>query len=292
MKTNAQLHPKLQVAVDRLNKRYSNITVKGYRTSKRSDADPELIISLNLFTDVHPDKAFARLWINDHQHMNADEHIFVAESRLIRNERSPRDEKRTKKVKLITNIVDQFVRPFTFQERADEIVSAGRHKLYYEMRRAEEKASSCWTELLRNDMNKVLDYFENKIPHAMLGEKFCAGVKEYRELRTLSHWVRDNYNGVNGAMQIVAFNVNDRWILNIYGNNENRVEEYDSFEAMPDFVQQKVALLRIAPHNEMLEDIGVKVEANSYFLYGNDLKVLRKSNDSGEESKDASNQTA
>jgi len=274
MKTNAQLHPKLQVAVDRLNKRYSNITVKGYRTSKRSDADPELIISLNLFTDVHPDKAFARLWINDHQHMNADEHIFVAESRLIKNERSPRDEKRTKKVKLITNIVDQFVRPFTFQERADEIVSAGRHKLYYEMRRAEEKARSCWTELLHNDMNKVLDYFENKIPHAMLGEKFCAGVKEYRELRTLSHWVRDNYNGVNGAMQIVAFNVNDRWILNIYGNNENRVEEYDSFEAMPDFVQQKVALLRIAPHNEMLEDIGVKP------------------NDSGEESKDASNQTA
>lgn len=122
----------------------------------------------------------------------------------------------------------------------------------------------------------------------------------HREAREKYAWVKKNTSHQpEGAVQVIAFQVGERWVINIYnskrnedGTANNSVENYDSFEALPDYIQQKVALLRIAPHNEVLEDIGVKVEANSYFLYGHELQHLKGTNDTGEKGKAEGNETA
>lgn len=121
----------------------------------------------------------------------------------------------------------------------------------------------------------------------------------HREAREKYAWVKKNADHEGGAVQVIAFQVGERWVINIYNSKRNEdgtagnsVENYDSFEALPDYIQQKVALLRIAPHNEVLEDIGVKVEANSYFLYGHELQQLKGTNDTGEKGKAEGNETA
>jgi len=124
-------------------------------------------------------------------------------------------------------------------------------------------------------------------------------VVAHQEAYARAAWINQNVKSKGGAVQIIAFQVGEKWVINIYnsrptedGKTNNRVENYDSFDDLPDFIQQKVALLRIAPHNEVLEDIGVKVEANSYFLYGQELQQLRGADDTGEESKAEGNETA
>lgn len=93
-------------------------------------------------------------------------------------------------------------------------------------------------------------------------------------------------------MQVIAFQVQEAWVINIYGGGQaTQVFNYESFDSLPNEIKEKVALLRIAPHNEMLDDIGVKVEANSYFLYGKELQIYKKPNDSGEKSKTEGDKT-
>lgn len=121
---------------------------------------------------------------------------------------------------------------------------------------------------------------------------FVEAINALEEVKKAYNWIRANTHSDKGsAVQVVAFQLGDRWVLNLFGGKEggNCMVEYDSFDVMPEFIQQKIALLRIAPHNELLDDVGVKVQENSYFLYGQELQELRTSNDTGEESQGQGN---
>lgn len=292
-----KLHPKLQVAVDRLNKRYANIIAKNLRSQNCAGVSDspdvgECITHLDLFTESDTNRPFARLWVNDVGYKSLDNHVFVLESRLIQNERSPRDEKRTIKIKNIPKLVDEFAVPITFQERASKLLNEGHSRLYREESMADQKKRDAWRDLLdKAGISLILDLLEGK--HREIPSEVNGLSQAYREAKAYYNWVRSNRTtNSNAAMQVIAFQVGERWIINIFGGGQpTEVTEYDSFEVMPEFIKSKVALLRIAPHNELLEDIGVKVEANSYFLYGKELQVLKKSNDSGEESKDSGDNT-
>ncbi len=87
------LHPKLQIAVDRLNKRYSDITVKQFNTREcKVDGEmKEFIVGLRLFTNVWEEQPFAALKVTN-TYDPYDNHRFEIESRLIKNERRPFDE--------------------------------------------------------------------------------------------------------------------------------------------------------------------------------------------------------
>lgn len=301
MQTNAKLHPKLQIAVDRLNKRYSNIVVKQYSTSdcflgeidfQGNKIHNNVITRLSLYTEVW-DTPFARMWVGNVEDTFAN-HRFVIESRLIKNERSPKDEKRTNKEKLIPKLVDEYARPFTYDDRARGILECGHRSLYRPEYDADQKKNEAWRDITGNDgVNVILNLIEGKINP--VPQELIAKANAYREARDHYRWIKSNRHvGKNAAVQVIAFNVGERWILNVYGADPSasKTEEYNSFDDLPDIIKEKVALLRIAPHNEMLDEIGVKVEANSYFLYGKELQIYKKPNDSGEESKDEGNKTA
>lgn len=301
MQTNAKLHPKLQIAVDRLNKRYANVVVKKYNTkdcnlgevdSQGNKVFTDTITELSLYTEVW-DTAFARIWV-ENTGDDINDHKFVIESRLIRNERSPKDEKRTIKEKLIPKLVDEYARPFTYDDRARGILECGHRSLYRPEYDADQKKSEAWRDITGNDgVDMILNLIEGKINP--VPQELIAKANAYREARDHYRWIKSNRHvGKNAAVQVIAFNVGERWILNVYGADPSasKTEEYNSFDDLPDIIKEKVALLRIAPHNEMLDEIGVKVEANSYFLYGKELQIYKKPNDSGEESKDEGNKTA
>lgn len=298
METRAKLHPKLQIAVDRLNKRYANVVAKKYgvkecnmdRISEQGERlMDECITSLELYTDTSP-KMFARIWVED-TYSRTFEHKFVIESRLIHNERRPRDEKRTTKDKAITKLIDEFARPFTLEERARDIASSGWEcvsRLIWETRNNKEKCENHIVQVYFKDLIKVgmgemtFDKTEN----------FVERVNKFREAEERYLWIHSNtHNNEGAAIQVVAFQMGDRWVLNIFGGggNKSSMVEFDSFDLMPDFIQEKIALLRIAPHNDLLEDIGVKVQENSYFLYGKELQNLNHGNDTGKESQGSSN---
>ena len=300
MQTNAKLHPKLQVAVDRINKRYSNVIVKRYNTrdcnlgevdSQGNKVFTDTITELSLYTEVW-DTAFARIWVEDTGD-DIDKHKFVIESRLICNERRPKDEKRTTKVKQIPKLVDDYARPFTYEDRARGILELGHRALHRPEYDADQKKTDAWRSITTDGgIDTILDLIEGKMVSAP--QELVAKANTYRELRAHYRWIRSNRHvGKTSAMQVIAFQVGERWVLNVFGGDQpTQVLEFNSFDELPEYVQSKVALLRIAPHNEMLEDIGVKVEANSYFLYGTELQILKKPDDSGEKSKNQGNETA
>ena len=77
------------------------------------------------------------------------------------------------------------------------------------------------------------------------------------------------------AVQVIAFEMHDGWVVNIY--NAPTVDKcitYENFEDMPHVIKEKVALLKLASEDEILENIGVKVETQSYFLYGKELDTI------------------
>ena len=298
VKVDIKLHPKLQIAVDRINKRYADVIVSRHKTRLCSvDGErKEFITYLELKTNVSS-SIFAKLEVTATDD-TYDSHKFNVSSRLVKNERRPRDTKTTTKANLIPKLIDQYCRPFTLIERSDELLSIGRDRL----RDARWKAENAMKEAYRTVIDRCFDLMTRKV----MGETDEGWTDEqrqtiiaHREAREKYAWVKKNADHEGGAVQVIAFQVGEKWVINIYnskrkedGSANNIVENYDSFEALPDYIQQKVALLRIAPHNEVLEDIGVKVEANSYFLYGHELQHLKGTNDTGEKGKAEGNETA
>lgn len=287
------LHPKLQIAVDRLNKRYSDITVKQFNTREcKVDGEmKEFIVSLRLFTNVWEDQPFAALRVTN-TYDPYDNHRFEIESRLIRNERRPFDEKHTIKEKVIVKLVDQYARPFVYEERARGILERGHHCLRRAEYDAEKEKGYKWDSIMSNNgANIILDLIEGKINS--VPTNLVKMASEFRELNEHYNWIKSNRNfGEESSMQVIAFQVQEAWVINIYGGGQaTQVFNYDSFDSLPNEIKEKVALLRIAPHNEMLDEIGVKVEANSYFLYGKELQIYKKPNDSGEKSKTEGDKT-
>lgn len=287
------LHPKLQIAVDRLNKRYSDITVKQFNTREcKVDGEmKEFIVGLRLFTSVWEEEPFAALRVTN-TYDPYDNHRFEIESRLIKNERRPFDEKHTIKEKIIVKLVDQYARPFIYGERAIGILEKGHQFLRRTEYDAEQEKSSKWNHILRNKgTDIILDLIEGKINS--VPTNLVKMASEFRRLDEHYNWIRSNRNvGEGSSMQVIAFQVQEAWVINIYGGGQaTQVFNYDSFDSLPNEIKEKVALLRIAPHNEMLDEIGVKVEANSYFLYGKELQIYKKPNDSGEKSKTEGDKT-
>jgi hypothetical protein len=298
VKVDIKLHPKLQIAVDRINKRYADVIVARHKTRLCSvDYErKEFITYLELKTNVSS-SIFAKLEVTATDD-TYDSHKFNVSSRLVKNERRPRDTKTTTKANLIPKLIDQYCRPFTLTERSDELLSEGRHRL----QDARWKAENVMKEAYRTVIDRCFDLMTQKV----MGETDAGWTDEqrqsivaHREAREKYAWVKKNADYDGGAVQVIAFQVGEKWVINIYnskrkedGTANNIVENYDSFEALPDYIQQKVALLRIAPHNEVLDDIGVKVEANSYFLYGHELQHLKGTNDTGEKGKAEGNETA
>jgi hypothetical protein len=297
MNTDIKLHPKLQIAVDRINKRYADITVSRHVTRHCSvnGERVELIVRLDLKHETSP-HVFATLHVTETD-SPLDDHKFGVESRLVRNERRPKNIKTTTKEKLIPKLIDSFCRPFTLEERSRELLAEAHDRLAnkrWELERVEQKAreavwTACYDPMIKSVMGEAIVW----------GDKHRELVVAHQEAYAKAAWIKDNLKSKGAAVQIIAFQVGEKWVINIYnskptedGKTNNRVENYDSFDDLPDFIQQKVALLRIAPHNEVLEDIGVKVEANSYFLYGQELQQLRGTDDTGEESKAEGNETA
>lgn len=287
------LHPKLQIAVDRLNKRYSDITVKQFNTREcKVDGEmKEFIVGLRLFTNVWEDQPFAALRVTN-TYDPYDNHRFEIESRLIRNERRPFDEKHTIKEKVIVKLVDQYARPFVYEERARGILERGHHCLRRAEYDAEKEKGYKWDSIMSNNgANIILDLIEGKINS--VPTNLVKMASEFRELNEHYNWIKSNRNfGEESSMQVIAFQVQEAWVINIYGGGQaTQVFNYESFDSLPNEIKEKVALLRIAPHNEMLDEIGVKVEANSYFLYGKELQIYKKPNDSGEKSKTEGDKT-
>lgn len=298
VKVDIKLHPKLQIAVDRINKRYADVIVSRHKTRLCSvDYErKEYITYLELKTNVSS-SIFAKLEVTATDD-TYDSHKFNVSSRLVKNERRPRDTKTTTKANLIPKLIDQYCRPFTLTERSDELLSEGRSHL----RDARWKAENAMKDAYRTVIDRCFDLMTRKV----MGETDEGWTDEqrqtiiaHREAREKYAWVKKNADHDGGAVQVIAFQVGEKWVINIYnskrnedGTAGNRVENYDSFDELPDYIQQKVALLRIAPHNEVLDDIGVKVEANSYFLYGQELQHLKGTNDTGEKGKAEGNETA
>ena len=76
-------------------------------------------------------------------------------------------------------------------------------------------------------------------------------------------------------MQVIAFELHDKWVVNIYNApSGDKCITYNDFDEMPPVIKEKVALLKLASEDEILENIGVKVETQSYFLYGKELATI------------------
>ena len=293
-----KLHPKLQVAVDRINKRYADVVVSRHHTRLCSieGERKEFITRLELKTNMSPN-IFATLEMTGTDDVYSS-HKFGLTCRLIRNERRPKDTKTTTKEKLIIKLVDQYCRPFSLSERSNQLLEEGvRH-----LRDVRWKAENAMKEAYRTVIDRCFGLMTQKIM-GETDEEWTDDQKQsviaHREAREKYAWTKKNSDSSGGAVQAIAFQVGEKWILNIYNSKRNEdgtagnaVENYDSFEELPDYIQQKVALLRIAPHNEVLEDVGVKVEANSYFLYGQELQHLKGKDDTGKKGEAESNETA
>ena len=285
-------HPKLQSAMDRLKKRFAGVSFKSSDHNVRQvymgdDSRPSMLIAFAAYTEESPD-SFVRVYVDQLSDTPANHRVCI-ESRFVRNERHPRNEKRTTKEKAIVKLIDEYAKPFSIIERAKSILEQGHSALHNLVWKAERAANDARGGLHMNYGALMYDLVLGKptpIPDAAK-----EAVIEFRERLDHMVWMKSNTNaGSQSAMQVIAFQVGNRWILNIFGGpTEGKVVEYQDFDEMPDFIRSKIALLKIAPHKDVLEDIGVKVEANSYFLYGRDLQQLRDQHDARKESQEESN---
>ena len=293
------VHPNLQIAIDRLKKRYAGVQIKisdnySYATMSDGTRMPYLV-QFRAYTESSPDH-FVLVYV-DQLGSPPAEHRLCVSSRYIRNERHPRNEKRTTKEKTIPKLIDEYAKPYTLAERADELLSDA----YSRMRSVVWKAERA-EDLALKELNKTSDFMMKIImgeePVTAIPDSMKALVVKLREAQEHRIFMQASItrDEPGAAVQVIVFQVGERWILNVYNatTQGTQVLNFDAFDQMPDFIQQKVALLKIAPHKEVLEDIGVKVEANSYFLYGHELQQLRKpidQDDARKESQEESNCT-
>jgi len=285
------VHPKLKIAMDRLKKRFAGVSFSykdhNIREFYMGDNKVSMLVAFTAYTEESPYE-FVTVYV-DQLNDTSDNHRLCIQSRLICNERHPRNEKRTTKEKVIIKIIDEYAKPFSLLERAKVILEEGHRYINNLVWKAERAANDARGGLHLDYGDLMYDLVlgnPRPIPDAAK-----QAVIEFRERLDHMVWMKSNTNaGSQSAMQVIAFQVGNRWILNIFGSTtEGRVVEYQDFDEMPDFIRSKIALLKIAPHKDVLEDIGVKVEANSYFLYGRDLQQLRDQYDTREESQEESN---
>ena len=273
-----QLHPKLKIAVDRLQKRYSNLRIephKGgnpavYKTKDGTMSNEEVYTMVDVYADTSRIE-FAHMYVSGFRHEDFDSHEFYLKSRLVDNQRYPRDEKKTIKEKIISKLVDEFAKPYTLEEESQRIFKKG--KAIFENR----AYNINWE---RNHIARELaDKYGSVVANMLLGntvtipdeakKKAQEHIEKTAKLEELGMY--DNKK----AVQVIAFEMNDRWVVNIYNAPAgDKCITYENFEDMPHAIKEKVALLKLASEDEILENIGVKVETQSYFLYGKELDTI------------------
>ncbi len=273
-----ELHPKLKIAVDRLQKRYSNLRIephKGgnpavYKTKDGTMSNEEVYTMVDVYADTSRIE-FAHMYVSKFRHDDFDEQEFYLKSRLVDNQRYPRDEKKTIKEKIISKLVDEFAKPYTLEEESQRIFKKGKaifenraYNINWERRQVAENLAKTHGSVIANMLlgNTVAIPDEAK-------KKAQEYIEKTEKLEELGMY--DNKK----AVQVIAFEMHDRWVVNIYNApTGDKCITYENFEDMPHAIKEKVALLKLASEDEILENIGVKVETQSYFLYGKELDTI------------------
>jgi hypothetical protein len=274
------LHPKLKIAIDRLQKRYSDVRVepaknaskRTYKTESGSQSNEEVYTAVDVFANTSKIE-FAHMYMSGFGHESFKEHEFYLKSRLVNNQRYPRDEKKTIKDKLIPKLVDEFAKPYTLVEECGRLAAKAKNIF-------ESKTHGITWE--RNHLVRELsDHYGSIIVNMLLGnpvdvvpDKAKVRAKKYMEL---TEKLEDlgKYDENKKAVQVIAFELHDKWVVNIYNApSGDKCITYNDFDEMPSVIKEKVALLKLASEDEILENIGVKVETQSYFLYGKELATI------------------
>jgi hypothetical protein len=278
--TMIPLHPKLKIAVDRLQKRYSDIRVEPtknaskqtYKTESGSQSSEQVYTAIDVFTNTSKIE-FAHMYMSGYGHDAFKEQEFYLKSRLVNNQRYPRDEKRTIKDKLIPKLVDEFAKPYTLVEECGRL--AVRAKNIFE----NKTYGITWER--NNLVRELADTHGSIIVNMLLGnsvdvvpERAKEKAKKYVELTDKLEDLA-TYDEHKKAVQVIAFELHDKWVVNIYNApSGDKCITYNDFDEMPPVIKEKVALLKLASEDEILENIGVKVETQSYFLYGKELATI------------------
>ncbi len=278
--TMIPLHPKLKVAVDRLQKRYSDLRIEPtknasksvYKTKSGLPSSEAVYMAVDVFANTSKIE-FAHMYVSNYGTSSFVDHQFYLKSRLVNNQRYPRDEKKTIKDKLISKLVDEFAKPYTLFEECNRLVNKAKSVF-------DSKTYGITWE--RNHLGRELaDDYGSVVVNMLLGnpvdvvpERAKEKAKKYVELTNKLENL-GKFDEHKKAVQVIAFELNDKWIVNIYNlPSGDKCITYNEFDEMPFVIQEKVALLKLASEDEILENIGVKVETQSYFLYGKELATI------------------
>jgi hypothetical protein len=274
------LHPKLKIAVDRLQKRYFDIKVQPaknaskhtYKTESGSQSSEEVYTAIDVFANTSKIE-FAHMYINGYGNSSFADQEFYLKSRLVNNQRYPRDEKKTIKPKIIPKLIDEFAKPYTLVEECDRLANKAKNifdsKTYgikYERNHLVRDLSDQYGSII---VNMLLGNSVDVVP-----EKAKEQAKKYVELTDKLENL-GKFDDHKKAVQVIAFELHDKWVVNIYNApSGDKCITYNEFDEMPPVIKEKVALLKLASEDEILENIGVKVETQSYFLYGKELATI------------------
>ena len=278
--TMIPLHPKLKIAVDRLQKRYFDIRVEPskhstkqtYTTESNSQSSETVYTAVDVFANTSKIE-FAHMYISGYAQGKFEDHEFYLKTRLVNNQRYPRDEKKTIKSKLIPKLVDEFAKPYTLVEECDRLANKAKNVF-------DSKTYGITWE--RNHLSRELaDNYGSIVVNMLLGnpvdvvpEKAKEQAKKYVELTDKLENL-GKFDESKKAVQVIAFELHDKWVVNIYNApSGDKCITYNEFDEMPPVIKEKVALLKLASEDEILENIGVKVETQSYFLYGKELATI------------------
>ena len=278
--TMIPLHPKLKIAVDRLQKRYFDIKVQPaknaskhtYKTESGSQSSEEVYTAIDVFANTSKIE-FAHMYINGYGNSSFADQEFYLKSRLVNNQRYPRDEKKTIKPKIIPKLIDEFAKPYTLVEECDRLANKAKNifdsKTYgikYERNHLVRDLSDQYGSII---VNMLLGNSVDVVP-----EKAKEQAKKYVELTDKLENL-GKFDDHKKAVQVIAFELHDKWVVNIYNApSGDKCITYNEFDEMPPVIKEKVALLKLASEDEILENIGVKVETQSYFLYGKELATI------------------
>ena len=278
--TMIPLHPKLKIAVDRLQKRYSDLRIEPtknaskhtYKTESGSQSSEEVYTAIDVFANTSKIE-FAHMYINGYGNSSFADHEFYLKTRLVNNQRYPRDEKKTIKDKLIPKLVDEFAKPYTLVEECDRLANLAKNVFDSKTYGITWERSHLARDLADNYgliiVNMLLGNPTNTIPDKAK-EKASKYVELTDKLENLG-----KFDEHKKAVQVIAFELHDKWVVNIYNApSGDKCITYNDFDEMPPVIKEKVALLKLASEDEILENIGVKVETQSYFLYGKELATI------------------
>ena len=274
------LHPKLKIAVDRLQKRYSDLRIEPTKNASKSiyknesglPSSEEVYTAIDAFANTSKIE-FAHMYVSGYGNSSFADQEFYLKTRLVDNQRYPRDEKKTIKPKIIPKLVDEFAKPYTLVEECDRLANKAKNVFDHKTYGITYERSHLVRDLADNYGSIVVNMLLGN-PVDVVPERAKEKANKYLELTDkLEHLGK--FDDHKKAVQVIAFELHDKWVVNIYNApSGDKCITYNEFDEMPPVIKEKVALLKLASEDEILENIGVKVETQSYFLYGKELATI------------------